>query len=315
MIISKADPQAGSPQPNVGTQIVMLGTGTPRPDPDRSGPATVIIVDGVPYLIDFGPGVVRRAVAAYNKGVLAIGPAAINLRTVFVTHLHADHTAGYPDLLLTPWILGRKEPVVVYGPKGLSDMTQHVLSAWKVDIDSRLNGIDRLPASGCAIHAHEIEAGVFYSDGNVEVTAFPVRHAGLENAFGFRVQTPHKTIVFSGDTAPTQSLLDNCRGCDVLIHEAYSQSTYDTVAPKWQAYRRENHTSSTELAELANRVRPELLILTHRVNIGAAMAMPDPEDVLLDEVRRLYEGNVVTGHDLDIFSFSSHTQDNRRKPT
>jgi ribonuclease BN (tRNA processing enzyme) len=283
------------------TQIVMLGTGTPRPDPDRSGPATVLVVNGAPYLIDFGPGVVRRAAAAYNTGVLAIGPAAVNLRTVFLTHLHADHTAGYPDLILTPWILGRKDPVAVYGPKGLSDMTRHVLSAWKVDIDSRLKGIDRLPASGCVIHAHEIDAGVAYEDCNLKVTAFRVRHAGLENAFGFRVETPDKTIVFSGDTAPTQSLLDNCHGCDVLIHEAYSQATYDKVAPKWQSYRRENHTSSTELAELAARVRPGLLVLTHRVNIGAAMALPDPEDVLIEEVRRLYKGNVVTAHDLDIF--------------
>lgn len=283
------------------TQIVMLGTGTPRPDPDRSGPATVIVVNGVPYLIDFGPGIVRRAVAAYNKGVLAIGPAAVNLRTAFVTHLHADHTAGYPDLLLTPWILGRKDPVIVYGPKGLNDMTEHVVSAWKADVDSRLKGIDRLPASGCAVHTHEIEAGVFYRDGNVRVTAFPVRHAGLESAFGFRIETPDKTIVLSGDTAPTESLIDNSRGCDVLIHEAYSRATYDKIAPKWQAYRRENHTSSTELAGIANQVRPKLLILTHRVNIGAAMGMPDPEDALLEEVRRLYKGNVVTGHDLDIF--------------
>jgi ribonuclease BN (tRNA processing enzyme) len=180
-------------------------------------------------------------------------------------------------------------------------MTRHVLSAWKVDIDNRINGTDGLSASGCVIHAHEIEAGLFYTDRNVRVTAFRVRHAGLENAFGFRVETPDRTIVFSGDTAPTQSLLDNCHGCDVLIHEAYSHATYDKVAPKWQAYRRENHTSSTELAELATRVRPGLLVLTHRVNIGAAMALPDPEDMLLQEVRRRYKGEVVTAHDLDVF--------------
>jgi len=293
--------QTANPDWISATQIVMLGTGTPRPDPDRSGPATVIVVNGTPYLIDFGPGVIRRAVAAYNKGVLAIGPAAVNLRTAFLTHLHADHTAGYPDLILTPWILGRKDSINVYGPKGLDDMTHHVLNAWKVDIDSRLNGIDRLPASGCAINAHEIDPGAFYTDRNIRVSAFRVRHAGLENAFGFRVETPHKTIVFSGDTAPTQSLLENCHDCDVLIHEAYSQATYDKVAQNWQAYRRENHTSSSELAELATRVRPGLLILTHRVNIGAPMALPDPEDVLLEEVRRLYKGNVVTAHDLDIF--------------
>src|SRR6266849_3195254 len=96
---------------SIPTQIVLLGTGTPRPDPQRSGPATAIVVNGTPYLVDAGPGVVRRAAAAYRKGVTAIGPAAAGLRTVFLTHLHADHTAGYPDLILTPWILGRTQPI------------------------------------------------------------------------------------------------------------------------------------------------------------------------------------------------------------
>ena len=283
------------------TQIVMLGTGTPRPDPARSGPATAIVANGTPYLIDFGPGVIRRAVAAYKKGVLAIGPDAVNLRTIFLTHLHVDHTAGYPDLILTPWIYGRAEPLSVYGPKGLKDMTQHVLSAWAVDIQNRQNGIDQLPAEGCAVNAHEINPGLFYEDSNIRVTAFPARHAGLESAFGFRIETADRTIVISGDTSPTQSILEHCVGCDVLIHEAYAQQTYNEVAPQWQAYRRNNHTSSRELAELAARVQPELLILYHRVNVGAPMAMPDPEEVVLEEIRQLYKGRVVTGHDLDIF--------------
>src|SRR4029450_6385522 len=84
------------------TQVVMLGTGTPGPDPDRSGPATAIVVNATPYLIDFGPGIVRRAKAAViEKGVKALEP--INLRVAFATHLHSDHTVGYPDLILTPW--------------------------------------------------------------------------------------------------------------------------------------------------------------------------------------------------------------------
>src|SRR5882672_9319715 len=83
------------------SQIVMLGTGTPRPDPTRSGPATAIVVNGTPYLVDFGPGVIRRAAAAYNQGITALGPAAGGIKTVFLTHMHADHTAGYPDLILT----------------------------------------------------------------------------------------------------------------------------------------------------------------------------------------------------------------------
>src|SRR6266436_4171248 len=105
------------------TQIVMLGTGTPRPDPVRSGPATAIVVNGTPYLVDFGPGVVRRIAAAYDGGINAFGFAAARVRTAFLTHLHADHTAGYPDLILTPWILGRRQPLDVYGPKGLAAMT------------------------------------------------------------------------------------------------------------------------------------------------------------------------------------------------
>lgn len=283
------------------TQVVMLGTGTPRPDPERSGPATAIVVNGTPYLVDFGPGIIRRATAAYRKGVVAFGAAATELRTIFVTHLHADHTAGYPDLILTPWIMGRTQPLDVYGPKGLHAMTRHVLKAWEIDIDNRVNGIDRLPRAGCRVNAHEITSGGVYADRNIRVIAFPVRHGGLKDAFGFRFETPDKVIVISGDTAPTPSLAEHFGGCDVLIHEAYSQETYERVSRKWQRYRRKYHTSSKELAELATRVKPGLLVLYHRANAGGAMRLSDPEKALLDQVRRLYDGRVVTAHDLDVF--------------
>src|SRR6267154_1782485 len=120
------------------TQIVMLGTGTPGPDPVRSGPATAIVVNGTPYLVDFGPGVVRRAAAAEKKGVK--GLAVNNLKYAFVTHLHSDHTTGYPDLILTPWVLERNEPLEVYGPAGIASMTDHILKAYQEDINIRLTG-------------------------------------------------------------------------------------------------------------------------------------------------------------------------------
>jgi ribonuclease BN (tRNA processing enzyme) len=288
-------------QPTPTTQIVMLGTGTPRPDPERSGPATAIVVNGTPYLIDFGPGVVRRAAAAYRKGIAAFGPAATELKTIFLTHLHADHTAGYPDLILTPWILGRTEPIDVYGPKGLRNMTRHVLQAWKIDISNRVNGVDRLPSAGCQVNVHEIKQGVIYADRNIRVIAFSVQHGTLKNAFGFRFETTDKTIVVSGDTTPTPNLAMHCKGCDVLIHEAYSRNTYERVSPKWQRYRRKYHTSSEQLAELARQVRPRLLVLYHRANVGGSMTSPDPESALLDEIQRVYDGQVVTAHDLDVF--------------
>src|SRR5206468_2761938 len=102
------------------TQVVLLGTGTPRADPQRSGPATAIVVNDTPYLVDAGPGIVRRAAAAYAKGVK--GLAVVNLQTAFITHLHSDHTVGYPDLIFTTWVQGRHGPLTVYGPTGLEAM-------------------------------------------------------------------------------------------------------------------------------------------------------------------------------------------------
>ena len=91
------------------TQIVMLGTGNPNPDPERSGPATAIVVSGASYLIDCGPGIVRRAAAAARRGIAEL--EASRLSIVFVTHLHSDHTVGLPDLMLTPWVLERRVPL------------------------------------------------------------------------------------------------------------------------------------------------------------------------------------------------------------
>lgn len=284
------------------TRIVLLGTGTPSPDPDRSGPATAIVVNGTPYLIDFGPGVVRRVAAAQQKGVA--GLSVTNLRVAFLTHLHSDHTAGFPDLILTPWAVGRSAALEVYGPRGLKSMTANILEAYRDDIairrrDKKALGVPH-QAEGYRVNAHEIRPGVVYQDENVRVTAFLVRHGDVPQAFGYRFETPDRTIVISGDAAPSESIVDACNGCDVLIHEAYSMMTYDYVPPPYQKYRREHHTSSVELAALATRARPGLLIVYHRANPGG-VGRPNPEEALLEEIRRVYRGRVVTGHDLDIF--------------
>jgi ribonuclease BN (tRNA processing enzyme) len=284
------------------TRIVMLGTGTPSPDPDRSGPATAIVVNDTPYLVDFGPGVVRRIAAAEQKGVQ--GLTVRSVRIAFVTHLHSDHTAGYADLILTPWSVGRAQGLAVYGPKGIADMTEHILAAYQDDIRIRLHDKRLLGQAGgeegVKVEAHEIVPGLVYQDANVKVHAFRVDHGDVPHAFGYRFETADRTIVLSGDAAPSQSTIDACNGCDVLIHEAYSQMTYDYVAPAYQAYRRKHHTSSLELATLASKARPKLLVLYHRANPGG-VGRPNPEEALLEELRKSYAGAVVTGHDLDVF--------------
>lgn len=277
------------------TQIVLLGTGTPGADPERSGPSTAIIVDDTPYLVDFGPGVVRRAAGAVGKGVQALRLA--NFRVVFTTHLHADHTAGYADLLITPWVAGRTAPLEVYGPRGIKAMTDAVLSAYRIDVENRLQA--RGEARVNLVNAHEIVPGVVYKDAKVTVTAFSVKHGDME-AYGYRFETPDRSIVISGDTSPAESIVQNCNGCDVLIHEHYSMASFAKVEPPWQQYRLRHHTSTQQLADLATRARPGLLILYHRSNPGARGASA-PELDVLDEMRRFYNGKWVSGKDLDIY--------------
>jgi ribonuclease BN (tRNA processing enzyme) len=279
------------PQP--GTKVVLLGTGTPNADPERSGPAIAIVVNDTPYLVDCGPGVVRRAAAAVRNGIKGLEPR--NLKTVFITHLHSDHTAGLADLILTPWTLERSEPLEVYGPRGIKAMTRHLLEAYREDIDIRLNGGEPSNKTGYKVNAHEIESGVIYKDANVTVKAFRVTHGSWKHAFGYRFETPDRTIVVSGDCRPSQSIVDNCQGCDVLIHEVYSTAGFAKRTPEWQKYHSRYHTSSRELAEIAAKARPGLLILYHQLFWGTS------EEDLLSEVRLSYKDRVVSGHDLDVY--------------
>ncbi|HEX4951676.1 MAG TPA: MBL fold metallo-hydrolase [Blastocatellia bacterium] len=281
------------PQTPAKTQIVLLGTGTPNADPDRFGPSIAIVVNDTPYLVDFGPGVVRRASAAVRKGVK--GLAMPKLTRAFVTHLHSDHTVGYADLIFTPWVLERTEPLEVYGPKGLRTMTEHIVKAYRQDLDMRLYGLEPSNKTGHKVNAHEIKPGVIYKDANVTVKAFAVKHGSWKEAFGFRFETPDKTIVISGDCAPSQSVVDACQGCDVLLHEVYSQTGFQKRPPEWQKYHSQFHTSSRELAEIATKAKPGLLILYHQLFWGTS------EEDLLNEIRQGYSGKVVSGRDLDVY--------------
>jgi ribonuclease Z len=270
------------------TKVVLLGTGTPRPSPERSGPATAIVVGDRAYLVDFGPGVVRRAAAA-AQGAPALEPAKISV--AFVTHLHSDHTAGYPDLIFTPWVMGRSE-LNVYGPEGTEEMTRHVLEAWRRDIEIRTKGMER--RAPLVVRPHDVKPGVVYKDDKVTVTAFRVPHGQWPQAFGYRFDTPGRSIVISGDTSPSAELVAHCHPCDVLIHEAYSPSAIVPTMPDWPAYRAKYHTSTDQLADIANRTRPGLLIVYHTSG-------RTPDQQLLREIQRTYHGKVVVGHDLEVY--------------
>jgi Metal-dependent hydrolases of the beta-lactamase superfamily III len=277
------------------TQIVFLGTGTPFPDPKKSGPAVAIVVHGSAYLVDAGTGIVRRAMQASQSGIPALRPR--NLRIVFITHLHSDHTLGLPDLMNTPWVQKRPVPLEVYGPPGVAAMVSHLAAAYAEDADIRTNGLERESAAASKTNAHEVTNGVVYKDANVTVTAFPVLHGSWKYALGYRFQTADRTIVVAGDTRPSEAVVSACNGCDVLIHESYTEQGYAASDTAWKKYLRSFHTSATELAGIASRAKPKLLILYHQMYF----AKDDTDAAMLAELRKGYTGRVASARDLDIF--------------
>ena len=271
------------------TQIILLGTGTPYPDPRASGPATAVTVGKRVFLFDAGAGLMRQVNAA---NLPISGPEA-----VFITHLHSDHTLGYPDLILTSWIMRRTSPLQVYGPPGLQRMTRHLLAAFSEDIRIRTEGLEREVRGGYRVKVHEIREGVVYQQSGVRITAIRVPHGSWKEAYAYRIDTPGRSIVISGDTSPSKALVAASRGVDVLVHEVYLATH---LKPEdrpggtfWPQYMREFHTSEVELGNIAAQAKPKLLILTHIIRFGGT----DKE--LLEGVRNGgFNGPVIVGRDL-----------------
>lgn len=138
--------------------------------------------------------------------------------------------------------------------------------------------------SGYKVNVHEIGQGIVYQDGNVTVKAFAVSHGEVPHAFGYRFETPDRTIVISGDTSPSQNVIGACNGCDILVHEVYTMKGHSAAASSWQAYQLKYHTSSKQLAELATKARPKLLVMYHQIYLFDTSTRDD----LLHEMRDTY---------------------------
>lgn len=275
------------------TQLVLLGTGTPFADPERSGPSLAIIVNNASYVVDCGPGVVRRAAEASKKKNIPSLEAS-KLRHLFITHLHSDHTTGYPDFIFTPAVLDRNAPLEVYGPKGIKNMTDHILAAYKEDMDVRINGLEYGNAEGYKVNVHEIKEGIIYKDTNIVVKAFKVHHGSWEEAFGYRFETKDKVIVVSGDCTYDENLVANAKGCDILVHEVYSMEGLSKREERWKKYHSGFHTSTEQLAKIANIIKPKTLVLVHQLLFGAS------KESMMKEIQKNYSGKIWYGNDLDV---------------
>ena len=271
------------------TTVIMLGTGMPAPNPERSGPSTAVVVGTRVFVFDAGPGVMRRVAAA---GLPIDGPTA-----VFLTHLHSDHTLGLPDLIFTSWVMGRSTPLRIFGPHGTKAMTDHLLAAWTEDIDVRTNGLEHARPGGQRVDTREIRAGLVYDSGGVKVTAIAVSHGSWKEAYAYRIDTPRKSIVISGDVRYSPELARAATGVDVLIHEVYSGARVQTEkrpgGDAWPRYMTSFHASDVEVGKVAAKAKPKLLVLYHIVG-------PGTKEELTAGIRKGgYRGKISVANDLD----------------
>lgn len=279
-----------------GVFIVFLGTGIPRPDPQRQGPSLAIVANGKAYIVDAGTGVVRQAAAAYERGIKAL--RANELDIAFLTHLHSDHTLGLPDLILTPWVMHRAVPLQLYGPAGTQAMVDGIEKAYAEDIHVRIEGLEHQTMTGHQVTVHELPLPAkpvqAYADENVRVTAFAVEHGSWSEALGYRFDADGKSIVISGDTRPVDSVVEACNGCDVLVHEVYSGTPGGADDA---AYFSSFHTSAQQLGEIAAKARAKLLIVWHYVPLRNTS-----ETQMVEEIHERFNGPVIVANDLDVIS-------------
>jgi len=270
---------------------ILIGTGNPRPNPQRAGAATAIVAGNKWFLVDAGRGATLRIAGTKLKYE--------EMRAVFITHLHSDHTAGLPDVFTTSWQFGRKtRPLQLYGPDGIKALSDAILQFFAYDIHIRRDLVEHHPAAGATIDTHVVKEGVVYDDGDVRVTAFKENHAPVEPAFGYRFDSGGHSIVVSGDTRPNANLVKYAKGADVLIIESYLPGFFRTVDTPQVAARLESyHTSAVEAGEIARDAGVKTLVLTH-------LMPPEPDAAYLPWVKKSFRGKIIIGSDLKIITIN-----------
>jgi len=276
------------------SRLILLGTGGgPTPKPNRSAPAQVISVGGNAYVIDCGNGVARQIVLA--------GVPLASIRNVFITHQHSDHNADFGNLLWLSWATNLTAKVNAYGPPPLALMWKSFLTMNDYDIQTRMADEGRASLKDM-VTLHEItKDGLVMKDGAVTVTAALVDHPPVRPAFAYRFDCPDRSIVISGDTAPSDNLARLAQRADVLVHEImYLPALEALIATEPNAKTlREHLLASHSTPEMVGRVATEAgvktLVLSHFVP-GGVPAIAD--QVWYDAVRPHFKGALIVGHDL-----------------
>ena len=276
------------------TRLILLGTGGgPRPRKASSASAQVIVANDTAYVVDCGNGVARQLIFA--------GVALPKLRHIFITHHHSDHNADYGNLIWLAWAAGLRTRVDTWGPPPLEKMTRLFFEMNAYDIDTRIADEGRVPLAPL-VHVHELsEGGPVMQDENVKVTTALVHHPPVVPSFGYRFDAPDRSIVISGDTAPSDNLIRLAQGADVLVHEVLYAPALDRLVarvPNAATLKQSimsHHTTAEDAGRVAQAAGVKMLVLSHLVPAD------DPaitEQMWIDAARAHYKGPIVVGKDL-----------------
>lgn len=291
-----------------GIHVVLCGTGSPIADAERAAACTAVVAAGQMYLVDIGPG-------AWESVDLSNLPLA-NVSGVLLTHFHSDHIGDLGEAMTGSWIAGRPKPLDVYGPPGVSDVVNGFVQAYAHDVDHRVahHGEAAMPRAAAGAVAHEVAidlddpsfpaATVLERDG-LRITMFPVDHDPIRPAVGYRFDHAGRSVVVSGDTAKSASLVKHAKDTDLLVHEALLPEAAlraSRVAKELGNHRLaklasdipDYHTTPVEAAQVAKEAGAKKLVLTHLV--------PGPNNALtrrmfLAGVSDAWDGEVVLGED------------------
>jgi len=267
-------------------QVIILGSGSPLPDPGRAGPSTLVRTTVGDLLFDCGRGVLMRTAAA--------GSSAGAFRALFLTHLHSDHITDLNDILTSRWITSfAPSPLTVFGPGGTAALVQATEAMLEPDIGYRLAHHDDLqwrPSSNVT----DVESGVIFEDGDVRVTAAPTDHAPVRPTVGYRIDDGERSVVIAGDTVPCAGLDELCAGADMLVHTVVRRDLIEMVGLARLIDVLDYHSSVPDAAQTAARAGIGTLVLTHLVPAPA----PGTEQEWIDQAATHFGGDIVLAVDL-----------------
>jgi ribonuclease Z len=266
--------------------IILTGTGSPLPDPNRAGPSTLVKAGDTHILVDAGRGVVMRMAGA--------GSAPDLLAGVLITHLHSDHICALNDVITTHWIRTREEKVLkIYGPVGTAQFVERQIHALEADIGYRIEHHDPL-TKGPQVKVTELQPGDAFRIGDVTITTAATMHAPVRPTIGFRLEHDGSSAAMVGDTIPCDGVDELAAAADVYVQTVLRRDIVEQLPGPMAQDILQYHSGVVEAAQTAARVGAKRLALTHMVPAPT----PDQYPEWVARAAEHFDGDVIIGDDL-----------------